>query len=121
MIDTILNLGANRSVIAALAEQTQDDRFALDTWSRFCRMYAASVLSIPTEILGRSPSLDASVAVLRADIEAVLSLCARRGTSIPDQPRAQLRGAIETVFRSCQSERPRIYCEREGITQDTGL
>src|SRR5438552_956449 len=39
MMDTILNLGANGRTIAALGRRTNDQRFALDTWSRFLRMY----------------------------------------------------------------------------------
>ena len=44
--------------------------------------------------------------------------CAREATAIPDDPRAQLRGAIEAVFRSSRSERARVYCEREGLGED---
>ena len=49
MMDTILNLGANAVTIAALAARTGDERFALDTWARFCRMYAATVLGVSRE------------------------------------------------------------------------
>src|SRR5690349_2423721 len=52
MMDTILNLGANAVTIAGLAARTGDQRFALDTWARFCRMYAATVLGISRESLG---------------------------------------------------------------------
>lgn len=117
MMDTILNLGANRQTIAALAARTQDERFALDTWSRFNRMYAATVLGVPTDALGASPAGDVSAAMLRADVEAVQDLCARLKSPIPDDPRRQLRGAIEAVFRSSRSERARVFCEREGLAQ----
>ncbi len=118
MMDTILNLGANRRTIAALAARTQDERFALDSWSRFSRMYASIVLGISAEALGGAPAGDASTAMLRADVEAVHGLCARLKIPIPDDPRQQLRGAIEAVFRSSGSERARVYREREGIAQD---
>ena len=55
---------------------------------------------------------------LRADIDHVRGVCARVDRPIPDDPRAQLRGAIEAVFRSCRSERARVYCEREGLASD---
>src|SRR5207237_6923485 len=61
---------------------------------------------------------DASVAALRDDIERIQALCARGGKPIPDDPRAQLRGAIEAVFRSSRSERARVYCRREGLGED---
>jgi pyruvate,orthophosphate dikinase len=117
MMDTILNLGANAETIAGLAAWTRDERFALDTWARFCRMYAATVLGVARENLGDNPR-DASIAMLRADIDRVQDICAREATPIPDDPRAQLRGAIEAVFRSSRSERARVYCEREGLGEE---
>ena len=117
MMDTILNLGANAETIAGLAAWTRDERFALDTWARFCRMYAATVLGVARENLGDNPR-DASIAMLRADIDRVQNICAREATSIPDDPRAQLRGAIEAVFRSSRSERARVYCERERLGEE---
>src|SRR5215468_9541263 len=118
MMDTILNLGANAMTIAGLAEWAGDERFALDTWSRFCRMYAATVLGISREGLGDNLPRGAAVAVLRADVDRVRDICAREGAPIPDDPRAQLRGAIEAVFRSSRSERALVYCEREGLGED---
>ena len=118
MMDTILNLGANAVTIAGLAERTGDERFARDTWARFCRMYAATVLGISRDDLGDNLPRDASLSVLNADIDRVQNICAREGTPIPDDPRAQLRGAIEAVFRSSRSERALVYCAREGLGED---
>ncbi len=118
MMDTILNLGANAETIAGLAAWTQDERFALDTWARFCRMYATTVLGVPRDRLGDNLPRHASIALLRADIDRVQEICAREARAIPDDPRAQLRGAIEAVFRSSRSERARIYCEREGLGEE---
>jgi len=118
MMDTILNLGANHQTIAGLMARTGDEHFALDTWSRFNRMYARTVLGVSPHELGLNPAGNASTAALRADVEAVLSLCSRRKTPIPDDPRKQLRGGIEAVFRSSRSERSRVYAEREGLPQD---
>ena len=118
MMDTILNLGANHQTIAGLAARTGDEHFALDTWSRFNRMYARTVLGVSADELGPNPASKASTAALRADVEEVLSLCARRKTPIPDDPRGQLRGAIDAVFRSSRSERSRAYADREGLPKD---
>jgi len=117
MMDTILNLGANRATISALAARRRDERFALDTWSRFSRMYASIVLGLTVEDLGDPPARDASAAHLQEDIDRVHAACSRRGTPIPDDPRAQLRGAIEAVFRSSRSDRAQVYCAREGLAQ----
>ncbi len=118
MMDTILNLGANAETIAGLAARTGDARFAHDTWARFCRMYAVTVLGISREHLGDNLPRDASLSVLNADIDRVRNICAREGKPIPDDPRAQLRGAIEAVFRSSRSERALVYCAREGLGED---
>ena len=104
--------------IAALAARTRNERFALDTWSRFCRAYASTVLALPADVLGAAPAADASTERLRADIDHVRGVCASVDRPIPDDPRVQLRGAIEAVFRSCRSERARVYCEREGLASD---
>jgi pyruvate, orthophosphate dikinase len=40
--------------------------------------------------------------------------------SVPEDPRAQLRGAVEAVFRSWDSDRARVYRAREGIDDDAG-
>jgi pyruvate, orthophosphate dikinase len=118
MMDTILNLGANRATIAALAERSRDERFALDTWSRFSRMYASIVLGLAAEALGDAPACNTSAAHLQADIDRVYAVCAQRGTPIPDDPRTQLRGAIEAVFRSSRSNRAKVYRSREELAQD---
>ena len=80
MMDTILNLGANRSTIAALAARTRNERFALDTWSRFCRMYASIVLGIAAEALGDGTcGRCVHGGDLRADVDHVHGVCARVG------------------------------------------
>lgn len=118
MMDTILNLGANAATIAGLAARTGDERFALDTWARFCRMYATTVIGISRERIGDNLPRDAPAAALREDIDRVRSICACEGTPIPDNARTQLRGAIEAVFRSSRSERARVFCRREGLGEE---
>jgi pyruvate,orthophosphate dikinase len=92
--------------------------FALDTWWRFCRMYAVTVLEVPQELLPAEPAAHAGEGERRAAIEGLRALCAGRGTPIPDDPRVQLRQAVEAVFRSSRSPRARVYREREGIRDE---
>ena len=99
MMDTILNLGANSATIAGLAARTRNERFALDTWSRFCRAYASTVLVAPAGALGAGPAADVSTTDLRAEVDHVRGVCAGLGSPIPDDTRAQLRGDIEAVLR----------------------
>jgi pyruvate,orthophosphate dikinase len=118
MMDTVLNLGANRHTIDGLARGSGRLSFALDTWWRFCRMYAVTVLEVPQALLPAEPGAQAGEDERRAAIEDLRALCAGRGTPIPDDPRVQLRQAIEAVFRSSRSPRARVYREREGIRDE---
>ena len=108
MLDTILNLGLNEATVAGLAEATSDARFARESYRRFLTMYATTVLGLPAEKLRR------------ADVDGLLRTVAEAGLSIPDDPMAQLRAAVEAVFRSWDSPRARAYRAHEGIAEDLG-
>ena len=110
MLDTVLNLGLNDETVAGLARTSGDDRFAWDCYRRFVRMYATTVLGVAHDILGPEAPAD-DVAELRAEIARV-----RGVADVPQDPHAQLRAAVEAVFRSCGSERARAYQHRERIT-----
>jgi pyruvate,orthophosphate dikinase len=101
MLDTVLNLGLNEAAVAGLAESTGDARFARESYRRFLTMYATTVLGLPAEDV-RARSIEQ----LQADV--------------PDDPMAQLRGAVEAVFRSWDSPRAQAYRAREGIADDLG-
>ncbi|BBG02774.1 MULTISPECIES: PEP/pyruvate-binding domain-containing protein [Pseudonocardia] len=107
MLDTVLNLGLNDQTVEGLAKAAGDERFAWDCYRRFVRMYATTVLN--AEDLGEEAPAD-DVAALRAEIARVHGV-----VDIPQDPRAQLRGAVEAVFRSCGSERAAAYQRRERI------
>lgn len=109
MLDTVLNLGLNDETVEGLARVSGDERFAWDCYRRFVRMFATTVLGAPEERLGEEAAAD--------DVEAVRAEIARiRGVvEIPQDPQAQLRAAIEAVFRSCGSERALAYQRREKI------
>src|SRR6266853_908247 len=49
MMDTVLNLGLNDASVKGLAEQTNDERFACDSYRRFISMYGRIVLGIDAE------------------------------------------------------------------------
>ncbi|WP_181779470.1 PEP/pyruvate-binding domain-containing protein [Pseudonocardia pini] len=109
MLDTVLNLGLNDETVEGLARVSGDPRFAWDCYRRFVRMYATTVLGVAPATLGDEAPAD-DVAGVRAEIARV------RGTvEIPADPQAQLRGAVEAVFRSCGSDRARAYAQREKL------
>src|SRR5205085_510611 len=132
MMDTVLNLGLNDKSVAGLARQTSDERFAYDSYRRFVMMYGRIVLGIPGEEFdtefetAKERTHSASDADIPAD--ALADLCEvyksvverRTGTLFPQEPAAQLRGAIEAVFGSWNGPRAIAYRNRERISHELG-
>jgi pyruvate, orthophosphate dikinase len=109
MMDTVLNLGINDSVVAALGAETGDTAFAVDTYARFCASYGEIVLGDFEEVrLADGPDK------IKADIEG------RLGTGIPDDPWEQLFAATEAVFRSSRSRRAITYRKHYGLPEGLG-
>lgn len=127
MMDTILNLGLDRDSAVALAEATGDTRFMADLVVRFHAMYGEIVLGAFADVLDTedllatvSPSDDPG-----ATYDRVWTACARAleedgDQSVPQDPREQLLGAVEAVFRSWNTRRARTYREFHGIPHDMG-
>jgi pyruvate,orthophosphate dikinase len=109
MLDTVLNLGLNDETVDGLARASGDDRFAWDCYRRFVRMYATTVVGTPADHLGGEAPAD-DVEALRAEIARVRGI-----VEIPQDPWAQLRAAVEAVFRSCGSDRARAFAQREKL------
>ncbi len=132
MMDTVLNLGLNDRSVLGLAAQTSDERFAYDSYRRFVSMYARIVLDLDGEPFERrfeevkervGATSDAHVpATALADlvVEYQRMVEDQTGAPFPQDPDAQLRGAIEAVFRSWDGARARAYRERERIPHDLG-
>lgn len=132
MMDTILNLGLNDVSVEALAEATDDRRFALDSYRRFIQMYAKVVLGVPGEGFDRRFDGARDLAGVATDHEIPADLLEfvigrfkelvadHTGEPFPQDPAMQLRGAIEAVFRSWQSPRAITYRNREGLPHDLG-
>lgn len=125
MMDTILNLGLGRDAAVAMAAATGDTRFMADLVARFHAMYSETVYG----------ALGATVDELLAEVGAdddpgdtYDRIWARReqvllddtGDSVPAEPRAQLLGAVEAVFRSWNTRRARTYREFHKIPHDLG-
>src|SRR3954452_5765920 len=54
MMETVLNVGLNDESVRGLAEQSQDERFALDSYRRLLQMFGATVLGIDSEVFSRT-------------------------------------------------------------------
>jgi pyruvate,orthophosphate dikinase len=132
MMDTILNLGLNDATVASLATATENERFAWDSYRRFVQMYANVVLGVHAadferliherkEARGVKEDTELSADDLReltSDFKALVA--ERTGTPFPDDPQAQLWGAIEAVFRSWDTPRAKAYRKVNGIPDDLG-
>jgi len=131
MMDTVLNLGLNDHSVEGLAKQT-DERFAYDSYRRFVAMYGRIVQGIEgrefdrlldeaKEADGVTADSEISPATLRKLVEQEKEVVQRgTGAPFPQDPRAQLRGAIEAVFASWDGPRAIAYRVRERIAHDLG-
>jgi pyruvate, orthophosphate dikinase len=131
MLDTILNLGLNDASVEALARETRDERFALDTYARFIAMYGRVVLGLDSASNAAPPegkSVDAGPELPAPSSAALRSLVARllqtvteqSSTPFPQNPSEQLRQAITAVFRSWNSPRAVAYRQHENIPHHLG-
>ncbi len=132
MMDTVLNLGLNDRTVATLAEKSNDRRFAYDSYRRFITMYADVVLGIGyhhfEEILDEHKdrngyTLDTDLDA--ADWEQVVARFKERveeesGAPFPQDPHAQLWGAIGAVFGSWMNQRAVTYRRLHGIPESWG-
>lgn len=132
MMDTVLNLGLNDQSVKGLANVTDDERFAYDSYRRFIAMFGRIVLGVDgahfehpleaaKERAGAKTDADLSAAVLKdlcRDYLAVVK--AETGKAFPQKPEAQLRGAVEAVFKSWNGARAIAYRVREKISHDLG-
>jgi len=132
MMDTVLNLGLNDKSVEGLARQTDDERFAYDSYRRFVAMYGRIVLGVPgdefdslldaaKELAGTSSDAGIPIELLRYLVEAYQQIVERHtGKPFPQDPDDQLRGAIEAVFASWNGPRAIAYRVRERIAHDLG-
>ena len=132
MMDTVLNLGLNATSREGLAARTGNRRFALDSHRRLVQMFADVVRGVPRRafedrlrVARERASVGADIELSVADLEAVVEdflaiYSSETGEAFPDDPRDQLRQAVEAVFRSWQGRRARDYRRAHGIANDLG-
>ena len=138
MMDTILNLGLNDSVVEGLAKKTGNERFAFDSYRRFVQMYGDVVLGMkpvnkedidPFEAIiqkvksQRGIKLDNEMTVDELKQLVVLfkqAIKEQTGKDFPTDPMEQLWGAVCAVFDSWMNERAILYRKMEGIPQEWG-
>ncbi len=132
MMDTILNLGLNDKSVKGLAAKTGNGRFARDSYRRFIQMYGNVVLGIDKDEfeheLGAVKKKNKVVADVDLDEAALEEVIERYkvvvekhiGHSFPQDPREQLKGARDAVFRSWMNPRAVTYRKLNDIPHDLG-
>ena len=138
MMDTVLNLGLNDKAVQGLIKQTNDSRFAFDSYRRFVAMYGDVVLGLKPE---SEEEIDPFEEILEAKkraygvkydtelpAEALQELVnefkelikEKTGEPFPEEPIDQLWGAIGAVFGSWDNERAKVYRKLNYIPDDWG-
>jgi pyruvate,orthophosphate dikinase len=132
MMDTILNLGLNDRTVEALARISGNECFAYDSYRRFLQMYSDVVLDVGHHSFEAILSDVKSQAGVETDNELdadALRTVVRRykelieaesDSPFPEEPEAQLWGAIEAVFRSWRNPRAQAYRKTYRIPHDLG-
>ena len=111
MLDTVLNLGIDEGIEAALAAESGDAVFARDTHRRFHEMYARIVLKAAIDGLAPEGSVEEwRTAVVEAGASG----------SVPEAPADQLLGAVRAVFESWNGRRAKRYRRHHGLPDDAG-
>ena len=132
MMETVLNIGLNDASVKGLAEESEDERFAWDSYRRLLQMFGKTVLEMPGEVFsdaldkakstkGVTTDVDLDVDDLRELVSVFKDLVREHsGNDFPQHPREQLDMAINAVFNSWNTERARLYRRRERIPQHLG-
>ncbi|KXB79982.1 pyruvate, phosphate dikinase [Prevotella amnii] len=138
MMDTILNLGLNDTVVVGLAEKTGNERFAFDSYRRFVQMYGDVVLGMKPENKEDIDPFEAIIQNVKAqrgikldnemnveELKLLVKLFKeaikkQTGKDFPTDPMEQLWGAICSVFDSWMNDRAILYRKMEGIPQEWG-
>jgi pyruvate, orthophosphate dikinase len=132
MMDTVLNVGLNDSSVEGLAERTQNERFAWDSYRRFVQMFGNVVRGIDGQAFedaikrekekqGVEDDSDLDAAGMRRLTSTFKRIFKRRThEEFPTKPAEQLRQAIRAVFDSWNGERAVEYRRLNDISDEWG-
>ena len=144
MMDTVLNLGLNDQSINGLIAQTENPRFAWDSYRRFIQMFSNVVMGLDGDLFenaitamkndrGVASDTDLSAEDLQelvADFKRIFAenvsadeypnLVVDGAVQFPQDPMVQLQLAIEAVFGSWNNPRAVLYRKQNKIADDLG-
>lgn len=132
MMDTILNLGLNDKTAAALAKESNNERFAYDCYRRFILMFTNIAMGLPRDDMdamldeikeekGYKNDYEVTAPELKELIEKYkVYYKGKFGVDFPEDPHAQLMTAIQAIFRSWNNPRAILFRRLNNIPGDWG-
>ena len=135
MMDTILNLGLNDDVVAAMIAHNPDpafERFVYDSYRRFIQMFSDVVMEVGKKYFEQLIDAMKEKKGVKQDVELTADdlkelagqfkaeYKAKIGVDFPDDPKEQLMGAIKAVFRSWDNPRANVYRRDNDIPYSWG-
>ncbi len=132
MMDTILNLGLNEDVVEVMAAKSGNPRWAWDCYRRFIQMYSDVVMEVGKKYfetlidqMKERKGVTQDVELTAEDLKELAGQFkaeykAKLGVDFPTDPKEQLMGAIQAVFRSWDNPRANIYRRENDIPYSWG-
>ena len=132
MMDTILNLGLNEDVVEVLAEKSGNPRWAWDCYRRFIQMYSDVVMEVGKKYfeelidqMKKDKGVTQDVELSADDLKVLANQFkeeykSKIGKDFPADPKEQLIGAVEAVFRSWDNPRANVYRRDNDIPYSWG-
>ena len=133
MMDTILNLGLNDISVEGLAKKTGNERFAYDSYRRFIQMYSDVVMEVNKSFfekiideVKKEKNITYDTELTVEDLKELVKRFKKvysdhmHGEDFPQDPKEQLIGAVEAVFRSWNNKRAIVYRRMNDIPGDWG-
>ena len=132
MMDTILNLGLNETVVNTIAKKSGNARWAWDCYRRFIQMYSDVVMEVGKkyfeELIDKMKAdrgVKQDVELTAEDLKELAGQFKAEykekiGEDFPDDPKEQLMGAVKAVFRSWDNPRANVYRRDNDIPYSWG-
>ena len=132
MMDTILNLGLNETVVEVLAAKSGNARWAWDCYRRFIQMYSDVVMEVGKKYfevlideMKEARGVTQDVDLTADDLKELANQFkaeykAKIGAEFPSDPKEQLMGAVQAVFRSWDNPRANVYRRDNDIPYSWG-
>ena len=132
MMDTILNLGLNEEVVEVMAAKSGNARWAWDCYRRFIQMYSDVVMEVGKKYfeqlideMKEAKGVTQDIELTAEDLKELAGQFkaeykSKIGKDFPTDPKEQLMGAVEAVFRSWDNPRANVYRRDNDIPYSWG-